>query len=189
MAWLSANYGYWEFWAPRDPVNGYYGEQKCIFDGENKKIYINPNINQISVKEDIYSNWKEWVQVRDNSKFVPAIRTIGGDPVGGGQFAGDIYFLRNNWQIVIDHQVEVSGILYHDDPISPFVIEAGGGVTSTVSNLAQSLGFLGTVNVTTEPNILPKDVWDYLLAEADTPGSIGERMSKLLTVAKFLGLK
>jgi hypothetical protein len=32
--------------------------------------------------------------------------------------------------------VEVQGTLYHDDAISPYVIQSGGGVISTVSNLS-----------------------------------------------------
>lgn len=111
---------------------------KVVFDGTNKLIYINPNESVVSVKEDIYSAWKQWLQVRDNSKFLPAIRTIGGDPVGGGKFAGDIYFLMNGWQIVIDHTVALEGTLYHDDGINPYIIEEGG-VTATVSNLAYAI--------------------------------------------------
>jgi hypothetical protein len=110
--------------------------QKVTFDGINKKIYVAPSVSSISVKADIYSSWKEWMQLYDNSKFLPAIRTIGGDNVGSGQYAGDIYFLVNGWQIVLDHLVEVQGTLYHDDAISPYVIQSGGGVISTVSNLS-----------------------------------------------------
>lgn len=112
---------------------------KVTFDGENKKIYVAPSVSNIDVKTDIYSDWKEWVQLYDNSKYLPAIRTIGGDSVGGGQFAGDIYFLINGWQIVVDHLVNITGILYHDDPISPYIVLPGGGVIATVSNLAQSV--------------------------------------------------
>jgi hypothetical protein len=36
--------------------------------------------------------------------------------------------------------VELSGILYHDNPaLKPYIIEQGGGVIATVSNLAQSV--------------------------------------------------
>lgn len=162
---------------------------KVTFDGPNKKILVNKGVTSLDVKKDLYSMWKRWVQLYDYAKYLPAFRTIGGDPVGSGQFAGDMYFLMNNWQIVVSENTLVNGILYHDNSISPFVILPGGGVTSTVSNLAQNVGFNGTVNVTTEPNILPKDIWDYLLVEANTPGSVGERFTKLLTIAKYLGLK
>ena len=109
---------------------------KTVFDGENRLIYVSPGTSSISVKTDLYSSWKEWVSLRDNAKFLPALRTIGGDPIGAGQYAGDMYFLMNGWQIVVDQPLAVSGVLYHDDPISPYIIQSGGGVTSTVSSLA-----------------------------------------------------
>jgi len=116
-----------------------WSEQWAVtFDGENRKIIVNPAFSSVDVKQDIYSNWKEWVQKRDSAKFLPALRTIGGDPLGGGQFAGDLYFLMNGWQIVIGHAVQLVGVLYHDDGIPVFVIEPGGGVTATVSNLVQT---------------------------------------------------
>ena len=113
------------------------------FNGVSKQILVSPLVSTISVKVDIYSSWKEWVLLRDNAKFLPAIRSIGGDPVGGGLYAGDMYFLMNGWQIIIDHAIAVNGILYHDDGISPFVIMPGGGVTSSVSNLAYSYNTTG----------------------------------------------
>jgi hypothetical protein len=116
MSWVTANYGYWEFWAPYDPINGYYGGQKCTFDGLNKIIYVNPDVTELSIRDDVYSNWKEWVQVRDNSKFAPAIRTTGGDPVGSGQFTGDVYFLINGWKLYVDlTKVSITGVLYSDN--------------------------------------------------------------------------
>jgi hypothetical protein len=113
---------------------------KVTFDGVNKRIYISPNVSNLDVKTDLYSDWKEWFQLYDNAKYLPAFRTIGGDPTGVGQSAGDIYFLINDWQIVISHFVEINGILYHDNPaLKPYIIEQGGGVIATVSSLAQSV--------------------------------------------------
>lgn len=140
MPSIAFNYGYNEFWAVYDPANGLYGNQKVAFDGPNKRIIIHEGITNIDVKQDIYSNWKEWMQVRDNAKYLPAIRTTGGDPVPGNQFTGDTYFLINDWQIVVNQLVKVTGILYHDNPaLEPFIVNSGGGVISTVSNLAQSV--------------------------------------------------
>lgn len=129
-------YGYWEFWAPYAPLEGFYGEHSCIFDGENKLIFVNPNVAEISVKEDIYSDWKEWSQVRDHAKFLPAIRTTGGDPVGGGEFTGDVYFLINGWRLIIDHSLNIDGVIYSDDYPSPFVQITG---TQIVTNKVSSL--------------------------------------------------
>lgn len=116
---------------------------KVTFDGELRRIYINSNETQIDVKVDLYSSWKEWAQLRDNTKFLPAFRTTGGDPVGSGLYSGDIYFLINGWQIVVDHPVTMQGSIYHDDQIPVFVINGGGGVTAQVSNLAYAYSTTG----------------------------------------------
>lgn len=113
---------------------------KCTFVGETKQIIINPGFTDISVKTDIYSAWKQWSQLRDNFKFVPALRVIGGDDIGQGLFAGDIYFLMNEWQIVVNHRVSITGSLFHDDGIDVYDVRSGGGVISTVSNLVQTAG-------------------------------------------------
>ena len=127
-------YGFWDYWLLY---------HKVTFDGPRKRIKVNEGVDALSVKNDIYSSWKEWVMLDQNAKFLPAFRTIGGDPVGGGQYAGDMYFLTNGWQIEVDHTVKVSGIVYHDDGLDPFVILEGGGVTATVSNLAYSYSTSG----------------------------------------------
>jgi len=161
---------------------------KVVFDGINRLIIINPDEPLISVKNDIYSSWKEWARLRDNAKFLPAIRTTGGDPVGGGQNTGDSYFLINNWQVYVSDATEIVGILYSDNFPSPFVTAPEANIVrSTVSNLVQSLGFTGTITADNEQ--IAGAVWDYLMSDANTPGSVGERLGKLLTVAKYLGLK
>jgi hypothetical protein len=105
----------------------------------------------------------------DHTKFLPAFRSIGGDPLGGGLFAGDLYFLTNGWQVVIDHSVTVNGVLYHDDSIPVFVIEPGGGVTSTVSNLTQT--------AVSQQNVVTGDISSVWTD------------SRALTVPKFIALK
>jgi len=144
MSWASVNYGYWEFWEAYNPIAETFGQQKVTFDGENRLIYINPGESTVSVKDDIYSAWKEWIQVRNNAQFLDAMRTTGGDPVGGGLFAGDIYFTVNDWKIVIQEQVVVNGIIYDNVPgVSPFIVQPGGGVRNVVSNLAYAYNITG----------------------------------------------
>jgi hypothetical protein len=94
---------------------------KTIFDGINKLIIVSENAVDISIKEDVYSSWKEWMTLRDHGKFLPAIRVVGGDPLGGGSFSGDIYFLQNGWKMVVDlNKNRISGILYSDDFDTPY---------------------------------------------------------------------
>ena len=111
---------------------------KCTFIGETRQIIINPAVDEISVKRDIYSAWKEWVRLRDNSKFPAALRTIGGDPTGDNLLAGDIYFLINDWEVVVNHKVRIRGVLYSDDRPDAYVVNDGGGLIATVSNLVQT---------------------------------------------------
>lgn len=115
------NYGYWEFWAPINPIDGYYGPQAVTFDGINKLIIVNEDTVSLDIKNDVYSAWKEWVSVRDNGKFLPAIRVTGGDPIGGGAFTGDVYFLQNNWRMIVNlNKNRISGVLYSDDYDTPY---------------------------------------------------------------------
>lgn len=161
---------------------------KVAFDGLNKLIIINDNETSVAVKEDIYSSWKEWTMLRDNSKFLPAIRSIGGDALGSSQFAGDTYFTVNGWKILVQNTCQISGVIYSDDFPSPFITpEDTKIVTNSVSSLVQSLGFSGTIDADNE--LIAKSVWDYLISDIQTSGSVGDRITKLLTVAKFLGLK
>lgn len=117
---------------------------KVIFDGDNKLIYIAPQYNNINVKIDLYSASKRWLQRRQNMSYLPPIRSIGGDSVGNGLYAGDIYFLTNNWRVSISNSVAVSGILYQDNlSLNTYIVEAGGGVVSTVANLAYAYNTTG----------------------------------------------
>ena len=161
---------------------------KVIFDGINRLILIDPDQTEIDVKIDLYSSWKEWARLRDNAKFLPAFRTIGGDDLGGGQKAGDLYFTINNWKILVSSSCNITGTVYSDDFPSPFITPSDTKIVrSTVSNLVQSLGFTGQIDADNEQ--IAEAVWSYLMANVSTTGSMGERMTKLLTVAKFLGLK
>lgn len=91
-------------------------DEKVAFDGATKRIYVNSGVTSIDIKADVYSGWKRWAQLYDHGKFPPAFRAIGGDSVGSGQYAGDLYFLINGWKLFIDvKNTRVSGVLYSDD--------------------------------------------------------------------------
>ena len=117
---VAFNYSYWEFWEGYDPANDTFGSQPVSFDGVNKVIFVNsPTVDSLNVKEDIYSNWKEWMQVRDNQKYEQALTAIGGDPITATESVGITYFLENGWRIrpySRDHILTVSGNLYTREP-------------------------------------------------------------------------
>ncbi len=180
------------------------------FDGINKLIIINADASTISVKENVYSAWKEWTLLRDHSKFLPAIRTTGGDPIGGGQFTGDVYFLINGWRILVDHSCNIDGVIYSDDYPSPFVqVQNTQIVTNKVSSLVSVIAPVVTIDggaipsaasiadavwnaldrTLTTDNLTPADVWNFLLSQPTQPGSAGEKLKQVLTTGNFIALK
>ena len=164
---------------------------KFYVDEANKHIVINPNVTTLDIKVDIYKGLKTWYTIYDNSKFAFPIRTIGGDPTSDVEFAGDMYFMINNYRLVYDpSQVKVSGIMLSDNfdtawlnihtllPVYPV----------TVSNLALARqADLTSLNIPTAAETADA-VWDKT-TDAALINTYGERMLKLLTVAKYLGLK
>jgi hypothetical protein len=48
---------------------------------------------------DIYSLWKEWTQIDDNLKWDQAFSSTGGDPLGGTEYLGSAFFIKNDWKI------------------------------------------------------------------------------------------
>ena len=101
----------WGAWAPDWSLY-----DKVDFDGINKIIYVHPEVTSLDIRNDVYTSWVDWIALRDNLKFMPAIRTTGLDPIGGGAYTGDVYFLINGWKLSVDiSRVKVNGVLYSDD--------------------------------------------------------------------------
>jgi hypothetical protein len=102
--------------------------EKVSFDGENKLIICDSTALNIIVQDDIYSAWKRWVLIDDNSKYLEAIRTIGGDPISEVLSLGATFFLLNGWKIRPAEQnyvLNVEGNLYSEDGLPPFVQTVG----------------------------------------------------------------
>jgi len=83
-------YGFWDYWNLR---------HKVTFDGINKLILINEGETEIDVQTDIYSDWKEWVLLENNLKYLPIMNTVGGEPTIAGQRLDVTYFLINGWKL------------------------------------------------------------------------------------------
>ena len=168
----------WGAWSPAWALGN-----KVDFDGINKIIYVHPEVTNLDVRQDIYSGWADWVVLRDNAKFLPAIRYTGYDPIGGGQYTGDTYFLTNGWKLSIDlSKVRVIGVLYSDNYDTAFYTpNMSAQYPATVSSLVNTV----TINtVTVDPNPLPPTA-----IEVANAVWLHSFTSKLLTVAKFIGLK
>lgn len=90
-----------------------------IFDGAAKRIDLDSTVG-FTAKE-LYSAWKEWFLLSDNSKYELAFRTTGGDPISAQQTTAPTYFLNTvaGWQIRpldVDHELRIEGNLYSEDP-------------------------------------------------------------------------
>ena len=106
MTFAPLHYGNWGDWIY---------PQKVTFDGENRLIYVNEGVTELDVQIDLYSAWKEWmVQYPEHAGFLPAMRVVGGDPIGPGRALGATYFLTNGWRLRTwegDHRLVILGNL------------------------------------------------------------------------------
>jgi hypothetical protein len=79
--------------------------------GENDVLFTAPAI---------YKAWKDWFVTDDNSKYLPAFDSAGGDPVGASSL-DNVYFLltENGWKICpitteTDVRITIDGNLFPD---------------------------------------------------------------------------
>jgi hypothetical protein len=172
---LSTYYGHWEYWELY---------QKITFDPELRLIYVNEGVTSLDIRTEVYSAWKDWFKLADNSGAAPpALRTIGGDDTTGNERAGDIYFLINNWRIVYDPRlVQVTGVLFSDDYDTPWLAQNGetrgtsgdeynpvypAVVASLVTTIKVQDGFPQAAEIADA-------VWDELAADHVISESMGE---------------
>ena len=114
------------------------------FDGTTKLISLTAGTTDFEIS-DLYSKWKEWVVLADNTKYLPAMRGVGGDPISDTKSLGSTFFLTNGWRIrpqEADHRLTVNGNLYTDPSgFSPFVATVGSynvTIEMQVSSLVDS---------------------------------------------------
>lgn len=120
------------------------------FDGPNKLVILTSGTTSFTVG-DLYSRWKDWVLLSDNSKYEEAMGAIGGDPLPGGSFLGVTYFLENNWKIrpqEANHHLVVTGNLYDRAGGSPFVSTVGSynvRIEQKTSNIVDLIATSGSI--------------------------------------------
>lgn len=100
------------------------------FSGSTKIITLTSGTTILDVK-DLYSRWKDWVLLSDNSKWDIAFQTTGGDVIdsGAGTYVPLYAFLVNGWRIKpqeANHTLNVTnGILLVSGGGDPFVNTTG----------------------------------------------------------------
>jgi hypothetical protein len=151
-----------------------------IFDATNRRIILDSATVTVS---HIFSRWEDWVAQGDNIKYLPAFRTVGGDALLIGLDVPFYFFLTNGWRIrpmEADHTLVIDGNLFVDgggDPIVPTLGNFNVLIRSVVPMQAQVVQAAAAAITPTDLTNIAGAVWSNPF------------VSKLLTVAKFLGLK
>lgn len=125
-------------------------ESTVAFDGANKLILGLQGVTYHDVEINWYSAWKMWLKEDDNTKYLPAIRSVGGDvtdPINDKRL-GSTFFLMNGWKfkpygedadIVIEGNIRVDNTEIYGDNV--WVKPNGSysiGITFQVSNLTDA---------------------------------------------------
>lgn len=124
---------------------------KFTVDGPARLLIAKAGITAVDVKIDLYSDAKEdWAATESLMRFPFPFRTVGGDPIGGGKFFGDGYFLTNGWKIrpqEASHELTVTGNLFLDSTeVGGIFVPTLGAFTvlATVERSADAIGINST---------------------------------------------
>jgi len=175
MSTVAFNYGNWNFWSIYDTPNKLYGDHKVTFDGENKLILVNYGEIELDFREDVYSNWKEWLHDpnQDNEKYLEAISVVGGDPLPGDRALGATYFLENGWRMRTwegDHELTVTGNVFtrSGDPLFVPTLE-GWTITINLNTSTLVETIFGQANIATgDIDAIASAVWNNTIQGSDT---------------------
>lgn len=135
-----------------------------IIDPLEKRIILDSA--NISV-QSIYVAWVDWVALSDNSKYLPAFSSVGGDTLGGGISIPPYYFLVNGWRIrpmEANQTLVITGNLFVEgggDPIVPTLGSFNVLVKSVVPVQAQGISTGGAA----DPLVVAAAVRDALAVE------------------------
>lgn len=164
------------------------------FDGANRIISCDLGVDTFSAAE-IYSRWKDWVLLEDNIKFINAFdSSVGGEPIGGGAFVGQYFFLANGWKIrpqEADHTLIVEGNLFSVPNTAGLFISTIGTfnilIATRTSALTQQV--LITPDPITYAPAIADAVWTEDLSNEQTVDTAGDIIKKTKTISTInLGL-
>lgn len=116
-------------------------------DPANKRIVLD---SASVTAKSIYAAWVDWVALSDNSKYLPAFRTAGGDDLGGGLSIPPYYFLLNGWRVrpmEANQTLTIDGNLFVDgggDPVVPTLGTFNVLIKSVVPVQAQGISTSGS---------------------------------------------
>lgn len=167
------------------------------FDGDNLRIIIT-TLGTYNAEQELYSDWKEWFKTGDNAKYPIAFDTTGGDPIDATTELSGFFFLRNDlgWRIKMPEatgRVIIEGDLFPRDSTIDLFEASTGSFNVFLTQVVSSKSLVSASQASLTPGDLTDiadAVWDEPMAGHTTAGTFGNQVrKKLLTVAKFIGLK
>lgn len=175
MSSVAFNYNNWQFWSIYDTANDLYGNQKVIFDGPNKLIIVATDVTELDFREDVYSNWKEWLHdpAQNNETYLEAISVVGGDPLPGDRALGATFFLENGWRMRTwegNHELTVTGNVFTRegdqlfvDTLNPWTIR----INLNTSTLVETI--FGQANIASgDIDAIAAAVWNNTIQGTDS---------------------
>lgn len=148
------------------------------FDGPTKTISLSAGTVTMSVR-DLWSRWVDWLLTGDNSKYLPALSSLGGDPIDpvAGTYVPVYAKLINGWRIKpqeADHTLDVGdGVLLVDGGGDPFLDTVGDYVVRVkYSQPVQAISYDaggGSGGLTTQQATQLTEIWQRLGLDAANP--------------------
>lgn len=159
------------------------------FNGTTKVITLTPGTTSVSVR-DLWSRWVDWWVTDDNSKYLEAFDTVGGDDIdpGAGTTVPIYAFLLNGWRIKpqeANHTLNITdGILLVSGGGDPFVNTTGSFIVrinfqQPVQAISFDSGGGGGGGAT------PAEIWDYDVSNSTSEGTAGQRINDALSKLFF----
>lgn len=136
------------------------------FNGASKLVILTTGTTSFSAV-DLYSRWKDWLLLSDNSKYSVAMSTSGGDPLPGGAFLGQTFFMENGWKIrpqEAAHTLVLNGNLFDRAGGSPFTSTVGSfnvRIEQKTSNIVDLVAVGGSV-------LTADEIADAVINKADS---------------------
>jgi hypothetical protein len=161
------------------------------FDGPNKLVILDSTSVTVAT---LWSRWVDWFVTSDNSKYLPAFRNVGGDPISDVKNLGITYFIINGWKIrpmEANHRLTVEGNLFTDPAGASAFVPTVGAFNVTIEMSVSNLSDVTTVSGggSTDPQLVADAVWNNIIPNSPTSGTWAHLLKKVLTVGKYLGLK
>lgn len=134
----------------------------------------------------IYKAWKDWFVLSDNSKYLPAFDSAGGDPVGASSL-DNVYFLRtdNGW-LICPQTTEPEVIVRLDGNLFPYTPgDPLFGYDYVVTNGHTHI----ETTVSTSARLIETGVSGLTVSESNDLSSAATNSAAALKLSQFLALK